>query len=58
MNQLKGLAESKPHYKILDGLRGVAAIMVVFFHVFEIHSGSDHAKQIINHMWGIEQNVQ
>lgn len=28
---------SKPHYPILDGLRGVAAILVVLFHFFEIH---------------------
>lgn len=26
---------SKPHYEILDGLRGVAAIMVLVYHVFE-----------------------
>lgn len=39
---------SKPHYEILDGLRGVAAIMVVIFHLFEPHSTS-HLDQIINH---------
>ncbi|NDV78357.1 acyltransferase [Dysgonomonas sp. 511] len=49
MKQPLSLAESKPHYEILDGLRGVAAILVVFFHILEIHSGGDHAKQIINH---------
>lgn len=42
-------SDSKKHYEILDGLRGVAAIMVVFFHLFEIFSGGDHHKQIINH---------
>ena len=26
---------SKPHYEILDGLRGVAAVMVVAFHLLE-----------------------
>jgi peptidoglycan/LPS O-acetylase OafA/YrhL len=28
-------ASSKPHYIILDGLRGVAALLVVIFHLFE-----------------------
>ena len=28
-------ADSKPHYNILDGLRGAAALMVVWYHVFE-----------------------
>lgn len=41
--------DSKKHYKILDGLRGVAAIMVVLFHILEVYSGADHTKQIINH---------
>jgi len=43
------LTESKPHYEILDGLRGVAALLVVFFHIFEVHSQGDHSRQIINH---------
>lgn len=39
---------SKPRYEILDGLRGVAAMMVVAFHLFEtyFHMGPD---QPINH---------
>ena len=40
---------SKPHYEILDGLRGVAAVMVVAFHLLEAHSGGNHLAQIINH---------
>lgn len=32
------LTDSKPHYNILDGLRGVAAIMVVWFHIFEAYA--------------------
>ncbi len=39
---------SKPHYEILDGLRGVAALLVVAFHIFEAHATS-HADQLINH---------
>ncbi|MGN0222062.1 MAG: acyltransferase family protein [Prevotella sp.] len=39
---------SKPRYEILDGLRGVAAMMVVAFHLFETYSpGVVH--QIVNH---------
>lgn len=28
-------ADTKPHYELLDGLRGAAALMVVWYHVFE-----------------------
>lgn len=48
-SQALEIKDSKPHYAILDGLRGVAAIMVVFFHVFELYTNGDHTKQIINH---------
>ncbi len=30
-----GFADTKPHYILLDGLRGVAALMVLWYHVFE-----------------------
>jgi peptidoglycan/LPS O-acetylase OafA/YrhL len=43
------LPRHKKHYEILDALQGFAAILVVVFHLFEIFSGGDHAKQIINH---------
>lgn len=39
---------SKPHYPILDGLRGVAALLVVAFHLLEAHATS-HQDQLINH---------
>ncbi len=39
----------KVHYEILDGLRGVAAVMVVIFHTFEAHNGGSRFRQIINH---------
>ncbi|MBO7343692.1 MAG: acyltransferase, partial [Alistipes sp.] len=28
-------ADTKPHYALLDGLRGVAALLVVIYHIFE-----------------------
>ena len=41
--------ETKTHYEVLDGLRGVAALIVVAFHTFEEFSYGDHVKQILNH---------
>lgn len=41
-------ADTKPHYNILDGLRGIAAITVVCFHLFEAFATS-HLDQNINH---------
>jgi peptidoglycan/LPS O-acetylase OafA/YrhL len=48
MNKNSANLQSKPHFEILDGLRGVAAVMVVAFHIFEAHATTplDH---IINH---------
>lgn len=40
--------DTKPHYNILDGLRGVAAITVVCFHLFEAYATS-HLDQQLNH---------
>jgi peptidoglycan/LPS O-acetylase OafA/YrhL len=39
---------TKPHYAVLDGLRGVASVMVVAFHLFEAHATS-RFDQVINH---------
>ncbi|TWR29173.1 acyltransferase [Mucilaginibacter pallidiroseus] len=39
---------TKPHYPILDGLRGVAAIIVVTFHLTE-PLGTGHLDIIVNH---------
>ena len=41
-------SSTKPHYAILDGLRGVAALVVVAFHLCEAHATS-HLDQVINH---------
>lgn len=40
--------DTKPHYNILDGLRGVATLTVVWFHIFEAFATS-HLDQVINH---------
>jgi peptidoglycan/LPS O-acetylase OafA/YrhL len=48
MSKNPAYLESKSHYEILDGLRGVASILVVIFHVFETYSG-DRFHQFINH---------
>src|SRR5476651_2479928 len=48
MNASPAYSDSKKHYPILDGLRGVAALLVVAFHVLETYSG-DRFHQIINH---------
>ena len=39
---------SKPRYEILDGLRGVASVIVVLFHLLETYSAGP-AYQVINH---------
>lgn len=40
--------ESKQRYEILDGLRGVAAMLVVCYHLFETYSKGP-AEQVLNH---------
>ena len=41
--------DSKKHFLILDALRGVAAIMVVIMHTFELFCEGDYHKLFINH---------
>ena len=43
-----GFHDSKPHYAILDGLRGVASFVVIWYHVFEGFASSP-ADQRFNH---------
>lgn len=40
--------DSKPHYQVLNGLRGVAALMVIWFHIFEAFASSPF-DQVFNH---------
>jgi peptidoglycan/LPS O-acetylase OafA/YrhL len=40
---------AREHYVLLDGLRGVAAVMVVLFHLFEPYSHGNPQLQVINH---------
>ena len=49
MNSTSIDIKPKKHYEILDGLRGVAAIIVVAFHIFEAFAGGNRFVQIINH---------
>lgn len=49
MSSISSDIKPKKHYEILDGLRGVAAILVVAFHIFETFSGGNRFIQIINH---------
>src|SRR5579862_2042083 len=49
MNKLKQeILETRQHFEILDGLRGVAALSVVTFHFMEM-AYSDYSKNFIGH---------
>ncbi|MDR1340951.1 MAG: acyltransferase [Prevotellaceae bacterium] len=54
MKELGTTPQNKPHYEILDGLRGIAAIMVLGFHVLEAYyvtSPTGKFDQILNHAY-------
>ena len=48
---IMAFSDSKPHYALLDGLRGVAAMLVVWYHVFEgfQFAGNKPVIDFINH---------
>ena len=41
--------KSKPRLELLDGLRGIASIIVIIFHFFEVYSFESPEIQILNH---------
>ncbi len=49
MRAQSSFADSKKHFLILDALRGVAAIMVLIMHTFEMFCEGDYHKLFINH---------
>ena len=42
------MQDTKPHYELLDGLRGVAALLVIFYHIGEGFATSP-IDQCVNH---------
>jgi peptidoglycan/LPS O-acetylase OafA/YrhL len=51
MNSISTDLQTKSHYKILDGLRGVAALMIVIFHTCEVYAQGNRFKLTLNHSY-------
>ena len=49
MRRNSNLTPGKNHFVVLDGLRGVASVIVVIFHLCETYSFGDPVRQVINH---------
>jgi peptidoglycan/LPS O-acetylase OafA/YrhL len=39
----------KPHYEVLDGLRGTAAVLVVLFHIMGMTANWSDKGQLVHH---------
>ena len=48
---MSAFTDTKSHYDLLDGLRGVAAITVVWFHIFEVLQPVIWIKGLIMVIW-------
>ena len=48
LTSASAFADSKPHYPLLDAMRGVAALVVIWYHIFEGFATSA-MDQRINH---------
>ena len=51
INSSTTFTDTKPHYELLDGLRGIAALLVLWYHVHEGFAFAQGAAVIkgINH---------